>query len=184
MGCLHSSNTVSTFLLFHTRHTVFSMPGSRCCNHALTWSWSQISPMITILHAFLPPIISYHVYPEIKYPISTLPPQRYHSRSSTVILHPSLWSCLFISEINPLGCWIASLLISVWKMDEAEVGALLSWTVWLDAIKYLFPLQTSASVIETVTVLNKWQHSTYSLLLPLGFLTLLQIGMFWSLMLV
>lgn len=180
VGCLHSSNT-SAFLLFHTRHTMFSMPESSCCNHvnmALVTDFPND-------HSSLCFSSSHYIIrasPEIQYHISTLPPQRSHSRSLTVILHPFLWSCLFISEINPLGCWIASRLISIWKMDGAEVRELLCWTVWLGAIKYLFHLQTS--VIETVTVLNKWQHSACSLLLPLGFLTLLQIGMFWSLMLV
>lgn len=192
MRCGMSSSLKSCFHI--SPFFTYGMPCSPCqavsvlTVSALTGSWSQLSPVITVLCAFLPPSILGYVSPEIQYP--HLPPchlkgpilthQRLFRTPSTI--YPFLWSCLFTSDLNPLGCWIASLLISIWKTDGAKVREL-CWTTWLGAIKYLFHLQTSASVLKTVAVLNKWQRSMCSLLLPLGFLTLLQIGLFWSLML-
>ena len=71
-GCHHSSSAVSTFLLFHVWHTLFFMPGSQCCNPALTRPRSQLYPVMTVLCVFLLPSTLYYVSPEIQYP--HLPP--------------------------------------------------------------------------------------------------------------
>lgn len=132
--------------------------------------WSQFCML------FFLPVYLYYVSYEIQ--CSHLLP--YHLKDPILIhqqlfctpltIFPFRWSFLFTLEINPLGCWIASLLICIWKMDGEKVRII----VLNNMIEY-HQIFADICVSAPNSVWNEWQHSTCYLLLPLGFLTLLQI---------
>lgn len=156
------------------------MPGSECCNLALACPWSQLSTVNTILY-----------FPSSQYIVLWLPHQPVHHLQASILAHPLLFctpfiiypfllSCLFISEINALRCWTASLLIFICKIDWC--GKLLGWTIGF-VLSYICSTCRHLCNHAQNWLLNKLQHSTWSLLLPLGFLTLHQFGTFWILVL-